>query len=76
MLLQCTDNQVTYYDLSMILCLDSVSVIYSNYWISDCRINYGTAQLQGKTRVARSRVLLTSFLRVASRVACLLADNC
>ena len=42
-------------------------------------INYGTAQLQGKTRVSRSRVLLASFSRVASRLAlrvvCLLADN-
>ena len=36
---------------------------------------YGTAQLQGKTHVSRSRVLLASFSRVASRVACLLADN-
>ena len=37
---------------------------------------YSTAQLQGKTRVVRSCVLLASFSRVASRVACLLADNC
>ena len=36
MLLPCNDIQVTYYELWVILCLDSAS----NYWISDYTTNY------------------------------------